>query len=277
MSDDDAPAANGESRLAGGERTEVHRRGGVVLRQARPSSATVHGLLRHLEAAGFDGAPRVVGDGFDERGREVLTYVEGGFVHPHAWSDEGVTALGDLLRRLHDAAASHVPEPGATWQRRYTRQLSRPAVLGPPVAGFGHGDLGPWNVVSRDGLPVAFIDWEYAGPMDPLVDLAECAWLNVQLHDDDVAARQGLGPPEHRARQLRLLLDGYGLPPAERPGFVQLMIDVAVLDAAWEAIEAGLAPGSADPRAWAVAWRARSAAWMTRHRPLLESAIGPPA
>jgi hypothetical protein len=268
-----------EVRLDGGERTDVRRRGGVVLREARPSSATVLGLLRHLEAVGFDGAPRVVGEGFDERGREALTYVEGGFVHPQAWSDAGVAALGGLLRRLHDAAASHVPAPGATWQPRYTRQLARPPALGPPVAGYGHGDLGPWNVVSRDGLPVAFIDWEYAGPMDPLVDLAECAWLNVQLHDDDVAERQGLGPPEQRARQLRLLVDGYGLPAAERGGFVQLMIDVAVLDAAWEAIEAGITPGppaspaSPGPRAWAVAWRARSASWMTRHRSLLEAAL----
>ena len=263
----------------------MHRRGGVVLREARASSAAVLGLLRHLEAAGFDGAPRVVGDGFDERGREVLTYVEGGFVHPHAWSDGGIAALGGLLRRLHEAAASHTPAPGAAWQRRYTRQLARPEALGPPVAGFGHGDLGPWNVVSRDGLPVAFIDWEYAGPMDPLVDLAECAWLNVQLHDDDVAALQGLGPPEQRARQLRLLLDAYGLPAAERAGFVQLMIDVAVLDAAWEAIEAGIAPGPPAPpapgaapdatfeRAWAVAWRARAASWMTRHRSLLTEAV----
>jgi aminoglycoside phosphotransferase (APT) family kinase protein len=130
--------------------------------------------------------------------------------------------------------------------------------------------------VSRDGLPVAFIDWEYAGPMDPLVDLAECAWLNVQLHDDDVAALQGLGPPEQRARQLRLLLDGYGLPAAQRAGFVQLMIDVAVLDAAWEAIEAEVTPDSVDVRAWGVAWRARAASWMTRHRDLLDAAVTGP-
>ena len=257
----------GEVALAGGERTVVHRRDGVVLRQARPSSAAVLSLLRHLEAAGFDGAPRVVGSGFDERGRESLTYVEGTFVHPAPWTDDGLAALGRLLRRLHDAAAGFVPPAGAVWQRRFTRQL------GDPAAGFGHGDLGPWNVVSRGGLPVALIDWEFAGPLDPLVDLAECAWLNVQLHDDDVAALQSLGPPDRRAAQLRLFLDAYGLPRPARPGFVQLMIDVAVLDAAGEAIEARVAPDTVDARSWAIAWRARAASWMTRHRSLLTDAI----
>ena len=267
MADGSGDGDTGAVPLTGGGRTAVHRRDGVVLRQARPSSTAVLALLRHLEAVGFDGAPRVVGSGVDARGRETLTYVEGTFVHPAPWSDDGLAALGRLLRRLHDAAAGFIPPPDAVWQRRYTRQL------GDPTAGFGHGDLGPWNVVSRDGVPVALIDWEFAGPLDPLVDLAECAWLNVQLHDDDVAALQSLGPPDRRAAQLRLFLDAYGLPQSARAGVVQLMIDVAVLDAAHEAIEAGVAPDTVDAGPWAVAWRTRAASWMTRHRSLLTDAI----
>jgi len=38
----------------------------------------VHAVLRHLERAGFDGAPRVLG--FDDRGREVLTFLDGNTV-----------------------------------------------------------------------------------------------------------------------------------------------------------------------------------------------------
>jgi len=29
---------------------------------------------------------------------------------------------------------------------------------------YGHGDVGPWNIVARDGIPIAFVDWEFAGP-----------------------------------------------------------------------------------------------------------------
>ena len=46
--------------------------GDVVHKQASPWTPTVHALLRHLEDAGFDGAPRALG--FDDQGREMLTY-----------------------------------------------------------------------------------------------------------------------------------------------------------------------------------------------------------
>ena len=36
----------------------------------------MHALLAHLELVGFEGAPRVLG--FDNEGREVLSFVAGG-------------------------------------------------------------------------------------------------------------------------------------------------------------------------------------------------------
>ena len=63
-------------------------------------------LLRHLEREGFRGAPRVVGSGFDDDGRETLAYIEGESPQPHAWSDDGAAAIGALLRDLHRATAT---------------------------------------------------------------------------------------------------------------------------------------------------------------------------
>ena len=54
-------------------------------------------LLKHLEAVGFEGAPRPVGDGFDADGREAITYIPGTTPHPRAWDDD---AIGALVRRL---------------------------------------------------------------------------------------------------------------------------------------------------------------------------------
>ena len=51
------------------------RVGDTVRRATGPWTPAVHALLRHLESVGFDAAPRVLG--VDERGREVLTYLEG--------------------------------------------------------------------------------------------------------------------------------------------------------------------------------------------------------
>ena len=58
-----------------GQPSRVFRRGDTVLRPAGPWTPAVHALLRHLERAGFAGSPRVVGDGYDGQGREVLTFI----------------------------------------------------------------------------------------------------------------------------------------------------------------------------------------------------------
>ena len=68
--------------------------------------------------------------------------------------------------------------------------------------------MAPWNLLARDDAGMALIDWETAGPVDPLVELAQACWLNAQLHDDDVAAVNGLAAPAERAGHARLIADG---------------------------------------------------------------------
>jgi hypothetical protein len=195
-----------EQVLTGGGSTVVLRRGGVVLREPRPWSHTVLALLRHLEREGFRGAPRVVGTGFDEDGRETLAYIEGESPQPHAWSDDGAAAIGALLRDLHRATATFTPPADAVWLPWFGRDLEGSPRL------IGHCDTGPWNVLARRGRPVALIDWDTVGPVGLRWELAQAVWLNAQLHDDDVAERVGLPDLGTRARQARLILDGYGLP-----------------------------------------------------------------
>lgn len=259
--------ADEEVRLDGGGRTEVHRRGDVVHRAAGPWSATVLGLLRHLAAEGLEFTPRVVGDGFDERGRETLRYIEGGFVHAHPWSRDALFDLGIMLRRLHDVASTYRPPAGAVWAPWFGRVLDNGRRV------IGHCDASPWNIVVRSGRPVGLIDWDTAGPVDALAELGQVCWLNAQLHDDDVAANVGLGPPEDRASDLAAICQGYGLAQADRIALVDAMIQLATLDAADQAIQARITMLSTDPRPlWGLAWRARAAGWLIRHRNLLITA-----
>jgi Ser/Thr protein kinase RdoA (MazF antagonist) len=237
--------------------------GGVVRRPAGPWTPAVHALLDHLERAGFTGSPHAV----SAAGEDVVTYIPGESVSPHAWSDEGVFEVGRLLRGLHEATASFVPPPDAAWHRW-------PFASGAPDAIISHRDTGPWNIVARSGLPVAFIDWVTAGPASRRDEIAATAWLNAQLHDDDIAERQGLPDARARAAQLRCFADGCELAAADRRGLVTAMIEYAIRDSAAEAVQAQVTPQSGDRGAlWAIAWRARSAAWMVRHRPLLENAL----
>jgi hypothetical protein len=236
-------------QAADGEPSAVTRHHDTVLRPVQPWTPTINALLRHLEAVGFAGAPRVVADGDDGHGNQVLRYVEGELVHPHSWNDEAVWRVGRLLRQLHDATASFHPPADAVWQPWFCRSDAPGAVV-------GHGDSGPWHVVVRDGLPVAFIDWELAGPIDRMDEVAATAWWNAQLHDDDVAERNQLPDAPGRAAQLRLFLDGYGLGAAERAGLVSRMVEFAIRDCAWEATRAQVTPASTDATPlWALAWR----------------------
>lgn len=257
-----------EISLTGGGRTAVSRRGDVVFRAAGTWSRTVVRLLQHFEEVGFHEAPRVVGAGFDERGRETLLFVEGDIIHPHPWADEAMPVIGGMLKRLHDAAALFPIPADATWRPWFGRDIGD----GPRV--IGHCDTGPWNVISQAGMPKALIDWEVAGPVARDTELAQACWLNAQLYDDDIAERMGLGSARTRANQVRLLLDGYGIAKQERGGFVDKILAFAVHDAADQAIQGNVTPDSQDAEPlWAVTWRTRSASWILRNRHTLENAL----
>jgi hypothetical protein len=242
-----------------------------VIRETGPWGETIHSLLRHLEEVGFDGAPRVVGSGFEPDGRETLSYVEGEVIDPSPWTIEGAAAVGVLVRGLHDATASYRPPGDAIWPPWYGRSLGGSARI------ISHCDIAPWNIVSRERVPAALIDWELAGPVDPLVDLARAVWLNAKLHGDDdagLAGHEGLPPLSDRIAQFRAIVDAYGLPAKRRRGFLGLMIEVVVHDTAFQADEANITKGSVDPEAlWGLAWRARAAAWLMRERRTLQRAL----
>jgi hypothetical protein len=258
-----------EIPLTGGGRNAVSRIGDAVHRQTGPWAPSVHALLRFLEAEGFPASPRVIGSGFDSQGRETLTYLPGNSPHPGPWPEGAHFALGQLLADFHRIAGRFTPPEGAIWRDWFGRSLGD----GPRI--IGHCDLGDWNIIAQNGRPTGLIDWENAGPVDPLVDLAQLCWLNTHLFDDDLMARLSLAPAEIRARHLHAILDGYALPSKDRPKLIDTMITLAIADAANEAVEARITMESAGPAEalWAMAWRAKSAAWMGRERRVLESAL----
>ena len=247
--------------------TEVYRRGDVVIRETGPWAPTMHSLLRHLEEACFP-ASRLVGSGFDDQGRETLRYIEGEFVMSGPWTLEGIYAVGKMLRDLHDATASYSPPSDAVWGPWYGRDVGGSARI------IGHCDFAPWNIVARDGLPVALIDWDFSGPVDRLVELAQASWCNAKLHGDDIAEIEGLPPLAERAKQLRAIVDAYGLSAKQRRGFVDRIVEFVMFATAEEADFAGVTHETTDGvTAWALAWRARAGAWLLRNRATLQNAL----
>ncbi len=256
-----------ETVLTGGGRTRVVRRGEIVHRDSGPWSATVLDLLRYLAGEGFAAAPQVVEPGFDPAGNETLTFVEGTSAHPGPWPRDLLVTIGATMRQLHQLTRDYQPPATPIWQRWFGRDL------GGGTHVIGHCDAAPWNILQSGGK-VALIDWETAGPVDPIVELAHVCWLNAQLHDDDVAELQGLGSPAERAADLRAIVDGYGLPSTKRQALPDLMIEIAVQDAADQARSAAITEQTTEStELWAITWRTRAASWMLTHRRTLTNAL----
>jgi len=262
-----------EVALEGGWESGAARVGDVVLRRSGPQSDAVIAWLHHLHSRGVDFVPLPVDGGFAADGREQLRFIEGESIHPRPWSDDAAWTIGRMLRQVHDASNTFELPARAQWQPSSLRGLPGGRQV------IGHRDLGPWNILARNGEPVAFIDWDDAGPMGHIWDLVNVVWLNVQLHDDDVAELNGLPPLHDRARQARVLLDGYRLAARDRARLVERMIEWAVRTAREEAIVCDVTPDTQSPAEngfptlWAITWRVRAAAWMYDHRHELEPAL----
>ena len=197
-----------ETALVGGDvnvgENVVVRVGDTVRRPVGPHTPLVHALLRHLEAVGFAGAPRAIG--FDERGREILSFVEGSAaLAPIPRGDDVLAALGGLLRRMHDAQEGF--DAPRDW---HDKPLQPPGVVAGADDVICHNDVFPPNVILRDGMPVALVDWDFASPAPRLYDVASAANHWVPLRPDSQAEGWGLaGVP--RGERLRVLRDAYGL------------------------------------------------------------------
>ncbi len=198
-----------EVPLTGGCVNTVIRVGDTVRRSTGPWTPAVHALLNHLEAVGFPYSPRVLG--IDERGREVLSYIEG-VPAMRPWPrvlrcDEGLRQLGRVVRELGEAVSTFSPPPGARWRCD-------------PLPGndlvIRHGDVAPWNTLWDGDRLVGVLDWDCAEPAPPLWDAAQAAWYLVPLRGGQKGwqASGFATEPDHRHR-LEVLCRAAGAEPAE--------------------------------------------------------------
>ncbi|MEI7744697.1 MAG: phosphotransferase [Chloroflexota bacterium] len=253
-----------EHPLAGGMGSggAVVRVGGTVRRPVRSQSAAVAAFLRHLEDIGFEGAPRHLG--LDDQGREKLTYVEGDVGMPPfpAWVGGLDVLLGvaRLQRALHVAAASFAAPADAAWDRA---NLPAPG----PSAIVCHNDLCVENVVVRDGRVVAFIDFDFAAPSDPLLDIAIAArhWIPMRDAADIDPALRAVGLDQ--VARFRAFCDAHELDQVRREAVVEHLgafLDRALVSMRTRA-ESGL---EAYVRVWNAGYpdqNRRSRAWVDAH------------
>lgn len=241
-----------------------------VSRDRRAWSSTIQGFLLHLRDAAIEGLP--VPLQADSSALDVVSFVDGDSAVDRVLNREQVESLGRLLRSIHDASGELAARSTDLWQPFEFRatavdEFGEPTFLADIV--IGHGDTGPWNVLTTSAGSVSLIDWEFAGPIVRLDEIAATCWLNLRFHDPEVDSVAPLTTLRDKVALMESFLSAYGLNRDLWPAVVQGMIDYAIRDTAYEAtrlnVSADTAPAD-ESTEWRLAWRSRSAAWMVRHR-----------
>ena len=198
MNEQEIPLAGGNVNLG------VVRVGETVRRAMTKSSPTVHQLLSHLAEKGFDGSPRFLG--IDEKGREILSFIEGeSGVPDYIWTEEkSLVSAAKLLRQYHDATLDFVVNDSMQWGITYP-DTSRHEVI-------CHNDFAPYNFIFRDQAPVAVIDFDLVGPGPRLRDIAYAVyWLAPLSFASDDMQYHTERELQNGSKRLRLFCETYGI------------------------------------------------------------------
>jgi hypothetical protein len=187
------PSSEPEVALAGGNMSDVVRRGQAVHRTAGPWTPTIHRLLDHLHRHGITGLPRPLG--LDDQGREVLTYLPGTVprypMPSWVWSEAVLVEAGERLARLHRASRDF-DTADAVWQIPPHQ----------PAEVICLNDVAPYNMVFDDARQLTgIIDVDTASPGPRVWDLAHLAYRLAPLTR---AADTGAGTPSPAVSRHRL-------------------------------------------------------------------------
>ena len=160
-----------EEVLTGGNMNRVVRVGDTVRRPAGACTPTIHRLLSYARERGASFAPEPLG--YDELGREILTFIAGDVPHEMpewVWSEVVLVDAARALRKWHDAT-SGFDLVGAEWNL----DAHEPAEV------ICHNDFAPYNCVFRDGRFAGAIDFDVCSPGPRLWDISYTAYRYVPL------------------------------------------------------------------------------------------------
>jgi hypothetical protein len=251
-----------DNNLSYSDNREILRIDQTVHRPTYWWTPAVHELLKYLEVVGFSYSPRVLG--FDEEGREVLSFIEGES-GADGWAkittDEGLSKFARLLRAYHEAVRDFTPDPHAEWA--YSTASLQPGEI------LCHGDFGPWNIVWQGDEPVGILDWDMVLPAQPRFDVLYALQYATPFRDDATALSWHHFPSvPDRKHRIEVFANAYGL---EQLG--DIVGDVASLQRRVGTFVAILAERGLQPQADWVADGAleeaeKQAQWTEAHREL---------
>ncbi|TFE02430.1 aminoglycoside phosphotransferase family protein [Jeotgalibacillus salarius] len=170
----------------------------------KDGSQRIHKLLLRLEEKNYPYSPRFLGT--DEKGREILTFIEGQAgnypAKAYMWSDENLIAIASMLRDYHEAVRDFTFDD--SWQ-------SLPGTPGPREV-ICHHDFAIYNLIFRDEKVCGVIDFDVAAPGPVSWDVAYALYTCVPLsrfYLDENAEYVHLDQAEQE-RRMTVFMKSYG-------------------------------------------------------------------
>lgn len=203
--------------LQGGREGQIFRSENKIYRPRGKWSASVHCLLSHIAESGFNAAPKPYG--FDDKGNEILSYVEGDvFNYPlkgNIATNEALTSAAKLLRLYHDASSSFL-------SKHSNESLKWMLPSREPIEVICHGDYAPYNVSLIGSETVGIIDFDTAHPAPRVWDIAYAvySWAPFKTHEYDA-----MGDLKSQSIRAKQFCDAYGLLEKDRQALVKVMTD----------------------------------------------------
>lgn len=204
-------------QMQSGREGQILRGEDRVFRPSGPWSPAVHQLLKHLEQAGFDGAPKVFG--VNQQGQEELSFVDGEtYNYPLKGaiaSREALESAARLLRSYHDATVSFLSQQ-ASQQLQWMLPSRQPQQV------ICHGDFAPYNVALNGNQVVGVFDFDTAHPAPRIWDIAYAiyCWAPFKTNPDDA-----LGDLTSQTERAKWFCDAYGLEEPSRATLIEMMIE----------------------------------------------------
>lgn len=175
-------AQNEEQTFNGGQSADsVVRIDDTVHRSMGPNAPYVHQVLQLLAEKGYRHSPEFLG--IDEKGREILTFMDGDIARDVEWTDTQLIRIAHMLKEFHDATVGSDLCNG------------KETVC--------HRDLAPWNTILKDGQPIAFIDFDGVEPGGRVEDLGYVLWTFLELGNTQIDTG-------NQIRRIKLMCDEYG-------------------------------------------------------------------
>ena len=197
-----------EELLAGGNVSQVYRSGNTIRRELKSSSTRIHALLKHLENKDFTYAPKYLG--IDEKGREILTFIEGEAgndpIKKYMWTDVVLIEIAKMLRLYHDSVSDFSFD--SSWESLENTPDQREVIC--------HNDFAIYNIIFNNERPIGVIDFDVAAPGPRIWDIAYALYTCVPLsrfYLTEVGDKEYYNSSQHAnriKRRVKLFFDAYG-------------------------------------------------------------------